>query len=141
MVLISACLLRLCTRYDGNSAPEESAIELLKQGRAIPVCPEQLAGLGTPRPKCTLMGGDGKDVASGKAGIITEDGRNITKILTEACDQIVLLGRTCGAKTAILKEASPSCGVRETTIDWQRSPGMGILAAILLDAGIEVEGL
>ena len=141
MILVSACLLGLSTRYDGSSAPEKRAMELLRQGKAIPVCPEQLAGLPTPRPKCTLKRGGGKDVVCGKASIITEDGRNITKILTQACSQIIQLGRMCGAKTASLKEASPSCGVRETNIDWQRRPGMGILAATLLEAGITPEGL
>lgn len=141
MVLVSACLLGLCTRYDGKSSPSEHAIELLKQGKAIPVCPEQLAGLPTPRQKCTLVGGDGRDAASGKADVITEDGRNITITLTQACNQIVQLARTCGATTALLMEGSPSCGVKETNIDRQRRPGTGILAAMLLDAGITPEGL
>ena len=116
-------------------------MELLRQGKAIPVCPEQLAGFPTPRPRCTIKGGCGRDAVSGKASILTEDGRNITKILTEACDQIIQLARTCGAKTAILKEASPSCGVRQTSIDWRKKPGMGILTAMLLDAGITPEGV
>lgn len=141
MILISACLLGLCTRYDGTSATREEAVELLKQGGVIPVCPEQLAGLPTPRPKCTLTGGDGNDAIRGKARIITEDGRDITKILTKACSQIVELARTCGVETAILKEDSPSCGVRKTSIHWNRKPGMGVLTAMLLDAKITPKGI
>ena len=140
MVLVSACLLGLRTRYDGTSAPAQAAIDLLKRGEAIPVCPEQLAGLPTPRPKCTLSGGAGKGLTSGKTRVVTENGEEITERMKEACIQIVELARTCGATSALLKEGSPSCGIKETSIDWKRTPGSGALAAILQKAGLETKG-
>ena len=49
MILVSACLLGCACRYDGQSKPHPLAMELARQGRAVPVCPEQLGGLTTPR--------------------------------------------------------------------------------------------
>jgi len=141
MVLVSACLVGLCTRYDATSARDEAAIRILADGKAIPICPEQLAGLPTPRPRITLVNGDGADLVLGRGQIITEDGRDITKNLIEACRQIVELAKVSGATTALLKEASPSCGVTETSIDWARRPGPGILTAMLAEAGIEIKGI
>lgn len=141
MVLVSACLLGLCTRHDGTSALDERAVQLLKEAKAIPVCPEQLAGLPTPRPRIALFGGNGKDVISGRGQVLTEDGRDVTKNLIEACKQIVRLAKISPAETALLKEGSPSCGVTETSIDWQQRPGMGVLAAALLQAGIDTTAI
>ena len=48
-ILVSACLLGVCCRYDGKSKAYPAMLELLKDHELIPVCPEQLGGLPTPR--------------------------------------------------------------------------------------------
>ncbi|MCI5141219.1 MAG: DUF523 domain-containing protein, partial [Candidatus Electrothrix sp. ATG1] len=63
--LISCCLVGLCTRYDGQSKPDKYCLKYLKDFIYIPVCPEQLGGLPTPRPPAELNGGDGMDVLTG----------------------------------------------------------------------------
>ena len=81
MILVSACLLGCACRYDGQSKPNPLAQELAKRGLAVPVCPEQLGGLPTPRKPSERRGdrvvmtgrdggippGRGGDAASGAA--------------------------------------------------------------------------
>ena len=55
-ILISACLLGACCRYDGKSKECPAALELRRQHELVPVCPEQLGGLPTPRPPCERVG-------------------------------------------------------------------------------------
>jgi uncharacterized protein YbbK (DUF523 family) len=65
----------------------------------------------------------------------------MTDEVVRACRQIAALAKAYGAKTALLKEGSPSCGVKHTNLNWQREAGMGVLAAILASEGIEVKGM
>ena len=46
-ILISACLLGVCCRYDGESKPIMQTVALMERYHLIPVCPEQLGGLPT----------------------------------------------------------------------------------------------
>jgi len=48
MIIISACLVGLPTRYNLEMASYPYLVELVKKGIAIPICPEQLGGLPTP---------------------------------------------------------------------------------------------
>ncbi|HPI99100.1 MAG TPA: DUF523 domain-containing protein, partial [Synergistales bacterium] len=54
MVIVSACLAGFCCRYDGKSNRDERVVDLVRSGRALPVCPEQLGGLATPRNCCEI---------------------------------------------------------------------------------------
>ena len=68
MILVSACLLGCACRYDGQSKPHPLAMELARQGRAVPVCPEQLGGLTTPRLPSERRGEQ----------VVMRDGRDVT---------------------------------------------------------------
>ena len=57
MMIVSACLAGFPCRYDGKTKPCQQVVELVKAGEAIPVCPEQLGGLPTPRPPCEIRVG------------------------------------------------------------------------------------
>ena len=50
-ILISACLLGAACRYDGGSKPVLSVEALMGRYQLVPVCPEQLGGLPTPRER------------------------------------------------------------------------------------------
>ena len=56
MILVSACLAGLNTKYDDTANSDDKVIALVKAGKAIPVCPEQLGGLPTPRPRAVRKG-------------------------------------------------------------------------------------
>ena len=76
MILVSACLLGCACRYDGQSKPNPLAQELARRGLAVPVCPEQLGGLPTPRNpserRCErVVMNDGRDVT---AELLKENG-------------------------------------------------------------------
>ena len=70
MVIISACLLGIECRYDGESRSDEAVLSLISREICIPVCPEQLGGLSTPRSPSEIVGGNGFDVLNGTAAVI-----------------------------------------------------------------------
>ena len=70
MFLASACLVGLCTRYDGNTNTDPEVLRLFKEGKVIPVCPEQLGGLSTPREPVEFDGGDARKVYKGEAKLV-----------------------------------------------------------------------
>ena len=138
--IISACLMGLKTRYDGTDELRE---EFLKDRTTlyIPLCPEQLGGMPTPRPRAEIEAGDGRDVIEGRSRVITEDGRDITKAFLKGAEELLRVARITGIKRAVLKEGSPSCGVSYIKRDGKRVEGMGVTAALLHREGIELEGV
>jgi len=134
-VLISACLLGVKCRYDGNT---RGPIPLPESLCPIPVCPEQLGGLPTPRPKAYFEGGDGREVLKGRARVINLKGEDVTKAFIKGAKEVLGLCKLLGLKKAILKDKSPSCGVKRVWIGKELSFGMGVLSALLTEEGIEV---
>ncbi len=141
---ISACLMGVPVRFDGRDAAvgDPRLQDWLKAGRLVALCPEQLAGLGTPRPRAEIQGGQpGVAVLLGRAQALTEHGQVVTGAFLRGA-------RTCrdrfeelGVRLAILKDGSPSCGVQQVhdgRFLGQRVPGEGVTTACLRAAGIEV---
>lgn len=56
-ILVSACLLGQNCRYDGKSKKDNKVIEYLKDKDFIPVCPEVMSGLSTPRVPSEIKDG------------------------------------------------------------------------------------
>ena len=137
---VSACLLGHCTRYDGGSSASAEVAELVKGRTTIPVCPEELGGLPTPRPKAWLRGGGGGDVIEGRARVIDENGKDVTNAFINGAKETLKIMRQNASTTAYLKEKSPSCGVTITTIDGQPTTNNGVTAALLIMNGITVRG-
>lgn len=102
-LLISACLLGLRCRYDGASRPlpSETITALRARWTLVPVCPEQLGGLATPRESAERRDG----------GVFTRSGADVTAQYRRGAEQTVALARLLGCETALLKARSPSCGV------------------------------
>ncbi len=138
MWLVSACLLGIRCRFDGESAPDETVIRHAERGGAIPVCPEQLGGLSTPRLRSEFRSGDGRAVLDGKARMAAEDGLDVTAAFERGAEATLAIARRCGATRAVLKDRSPSCGVRQVYVDGRLVDGMGVTAALLDREGIEV---
>lgn len=144
MYLVSACLLGFRTRYDGTAAnltPETEAKvrRLLLEGRAVPICPEQIAGLPTPRPMIEFRGGDGVAVLSGNARAVSATGEDCTAVLRKGAEEVLRIARLYDIRAAIFKDGSPSCGVSYVYIEGKASGGQGVTTAVLIRAGLEVK--
>ncbi len=142
MKIVSACLMGCECRYDKKSALDADVEQLVRDGKAIPVCPEQLGGLSTPRPPAEIVGGDGFDVLDGKAKVINDRGEDVTHMFIDGAHQALRIATAAGATRAILKERSPSCGSRliyDGSFSGTKKQGVGVTAALFIRHGIEVE--
>ena len=137
-MLVSACLLGVSCRYDGADRLCEAVAALAGLYRLIPICPEQLGGLPTPRPPATINRGVGADVLDGEASLFDIDGRDVTGPFLRGAEQTLHIAGTVGAVAAVLKESSPSCGVRETNRRNRAVPGHGVTAERLRREGIPI---
>ncbi len=141
MYIVSACLLGINCRYDGGCFHDDKLLELAAQGKVIAVCPEQLGGNATPRDPCEIDGGSGGDVLDGKCRVKTVKGEEITESFINGAREALKLAEACGAKKAILKARSPSCGfgkIYDGTFSSKIVPGNGVTAELLIRNGIEV---
>lgn len=137
-VLVSSCLLGIHCRYDGGHRFNERLLASLKKEVLIPVCPEQIGGLPTPRPAAEIGNGDGGDVLEGRSAIVDENGEEVTGHLLRGAEDVLMLAKGMKIKRAIMKERSPSCGVRKIYRKGVLVPGRGILTALLQREGIDV---
>ena len=138
MVLVSACLLGVRCRYDGAARPLRSFPEELAGAEMLPVCPEELGGLPTPRPPAELVGGDGEAVLDGRARALRADGTDVTAAFLRGAELAVRLARERGVRLACLKSGSPACGAGLTHVGGRAVPGLGVAAAALRRAGVRL---
>ena len=132
MIIVSACLAGVHCRYDGGEKTCDPVIRLVAQGEAIPLCPEQLGGLTTPRLPCEAV----------QDRVISKDGTDVTEAFQHGAHEALKIARLVGAKTAILKSRSPSCGsglVYDGTFTGKLVPGDGFFAALCKANGIAVK--
>jgi len=122
VILVSACLVGVRCRYDGGKREIPPKIRKLVDRRKclIPVCPEQLGGLPTPRPKnCTTWKGDNPCV-------VNEEGREVTIQFLKGAEETLRIAKLTGAKHAIFKSRSPSCGEDGITTRFLRKQGIEV---------------
>lgn len=129
IVLASACLTGLCTRYDGRVVDIPGVREQMKNSILIPVCPEQLGGLPTPRTAADIIDGDGFDVLDGRARVVCKDGTDVTDQFIKGARQVLEIARNQDISRVFLKARSPSCGVSRK----------GVTAALLERNGFRLE--
>jgi len=130
---MSACLLGIKCRWDGKSNPCKRAISLFKKGNIIPVCPEQLGGLPTPRPPQEIQ-------KNGR--ILNKDGKDVTKSFKKGARETLKLAKLFGAKEFIGKSKSPSCGfgkVYDGSFSDKLINGNGVTSALLQKHGIKIK--
>jgi len=131
MKLCSACLLGIKCRYDGQSALNEKVVELSKEEKLLPVCPEVLGGLPIPR--------DQAEIKNNK--VITKSGKDITSFFEKGANEILKTAKSFDIKEAILKQRSPSCGcgqIYDGTFSGKTIKGDGVTTALLKKNGIKV---
>lgn len=141
-ILVSACLLGLPTRYDGKNKDNDQVRKHLKEKGLlpIPVCPEQLAGLTTPRSKCWFDNGDGTDVLAGQGRLVRSDGKEMNSDFIRGAEVTLQIARLTGCKKALFKEGSPSCGVGRIYLQQQSVAGQGVATAMLRRNSVLVYG-
>ncbi|HYF83469.1 MAG TPA: DUF523 domain-containing protein [Clostridia bacterium] len=140
-ILVSACLLGTNCKYSGGNNLTSKVLELMKEHTLIPVCPEQLGGLTTPRKPCEIDAGGGSEVLAGHARVKNNIGEDLTEQFIKGAQETLNLAKLYGCTKAILKANSPSCGCRtiyDGSFSGKHKEGSGVTAQLLLDNGIEV---
>lgn len=141
MKLVSACLLGINCNYKGQSKPDPKLLEEFRKGLLYPVCPEVLGKLSIPRLGSEISGGTGLDVINGKARVVNKSDGDVTKNYVDGAIATLKIAQTVGAKEAILKARSPSCGcgrIYDGTFSGTLIEGDGVAAALLKKNGIKV---
>ena len=132
-VLVSACLLGVSCRYDGQSKSYPLMDELCRRHQVVPVCPEIMGGLPTPRTPAERQG----------ERVVTKNGVDVTAQYRRGAEETLRLAQTLGCTAAVLKERSPSCGsgqIYDGTFTGTLTEGFGAAAEVLAAHGIRVMG-
>ncbi len=131
-IIVSACLLGICCRYDGKIKTDENICVLAKTDTLIPVCPEQLGGRPTPRLPVEIKNGR----------VVEKDGADHTDEFIKGAYEVLKIAKINCVKNAVLKSNSPSCGfgkIYDGTFSKTLVNGNGITAEILNENGIEIK--
>ena len=132
-ILISACLLGAACRYDGRSKPHPLVRALAARHELVPVCPEQLGGLPTPRPPAERRG----------ERVVTAAGTDVTEQYRRGAEETLRLCRLLGCRVAVLKERSPACAsgqLYDGSFTATVTDGWGVTAQWLAQNGVAVYG-
>lgn len=130
-VLVSTCLLGVPCRYDGQGNECPGLSELAGRVELVPVCPEQLGGLPTPRTPAERVG----------EKVLTRDGGDVTAQYHRGGELAAALAELMDCQCALLKARSPSCGsgtIYDGTFTGRRVPGDGVAAQAVKALGIPV---
>ena len=130
-IAVSACLLGENCKYNGKNNYNEKVIEYVKGHNIIPVCPEILGGLTSPRKPAEIVDGTVKN----------RDGTIVDKEFRSGAETALRLIKEQKADLVILQPRSPSCGVDKIydgTFSGKLIDGDGIFAKLLKDNGIRV---
>lgn len=130
-ILVSSCLLGLNCKYSGGNNYAEEIDAFLKDYEVIPICPEIMGGLPTPRPPAERVGDK----------VITNEGKDVTEQYSKGAKECLFLAQKYGVQKALLKRRSPSCGLGEIydgTFRHNIVKGKGVTAELLEKNGIEI---
>jgi uncharacterized protein YbbK (DUF523 family) len=142
-VVVSACLAGVACTHEAQPKTRDWAVQLVASGRAVLVCPEVAGGLPIPRPASEIQGGDGADVLDGRARVLDEHGTDVTAQYLAGAQKAAEAAQRTGARVAILKARSPSCGcgrIYDGSFSKRLTDGDGVTAAMLGREGLEVVG-
>jgi uncharacterized protein YbbK (DUF523 family) len=131
MMIVSACLAGVRCRYNGQAYPVPELVELVESGQALPLCPEVLGQLPTPRACAEKAGGN----------VVTKDGTDLTSFFLAGAQTALEIATLIKCEKAILKARSPSCGcgkIYDGSFAGRLVEGDGIFAAALKARGIAV---
>lgn len=130
-ILVSACLLGVCCRYDGASKPCQKVINLRDKFLLVPICPEVDGGLPTPRTPSEGVG----------QRVLMKDGKDVTENFRLGAELALEKAKTFSCTVALLKARSPSCGsnaIYDGSFSGTLTEGDGVAAKLLKENGIDV---
>jgi len=132
-LLISACLLGVNCKYNGgsNALPPEALERLRQRCRLIPVCPEAAGGLPIPREPSERRGDR----------VVSRSGQDVTAAFLRGAETAAALAERFGAKKALLKSNSPSCGsgmIYDGSFSGTLTPGDGVAAEYLKRKNVDI---
>ncbi len=129
--MVSACLAGTPCRYDGRSNLRPEIAALVESGEAVPVCPEVLGGLPTPRTPSERQG----------ERVVSAKGDDVTGAFSAGAEAALYIAEECGCSAAVLKARSPSCGcgrIYDGTFTHTLIDGDGLFAALLRKKGFQL---
>lgn len=135
IIIVSACLAGINCRYDGKNGKNDAIEKMVLSGKAIPLCPEILGGLDTPRTPCEITG------SGENRRVFNKNGKNMTHYFKQGANRTLEIAKTIGASAAILKSRSPSCGrgmIYDGSFSGKLTEGNGFTADLLLKNSIRV---
>lgn len=130
-IIVSACLLGCDCRYKGDNCKNEALLALAAKHTLIPVCPEQLGGLATPRNPAEICGDR----------VMSNAGKDVTREYQKGAETALYIAKQVGADIAVLKANSPSCGkgvIYDGSFTGQKTAGNGVTAKLFSESGIRV---
>lgn len=130
-ILVSACLLGVSCKYSGGNNLCPAVAALKDRYQLIPICPEVMGGLSTPRPPAERQGDR----------VINKEGTDVTEQYKRGAEEAAKLGSLFGCRLAVLKSRSPSCGcgvIYDGTFTGTRIPGDGVTVQHLKALGYTV---
>lgn len=132
-ILVSACLLGINCKYNGKNNRNERVLKLMEKHTLIPVCPEQLGGMQTPREPSERLG----------EKVVNKSGYDVTENYKRGAEEALRIAKLYGCKQAVLKEKSPSCGtdkIYDGSFSGTIADRAGVTVQLLRENGIEVIG-
>lgn len=132
-LMISACLLGRCCKYNGGHNLHPLAERLGEKYELVAVCPESFGGLSIPREPSERVGDR----------VLSKSGLDVTAAFRRGAERAVELAKKTGAKKAVLKERSPSCGfgkIYDGSFTGTVIPGNGVAAQALAAEGVAIWG-
>lgn len=133
-VIVSACLLGENCKYNGENNRNQKIINFLLDKEVIPVCPEVMGGLSTPRLKSEIDFND-------KNKVIDEEKKDVSFFFNRGAQKALEIALENGTTLAIVKEKSPSCGSKKIyngKFSGELINGSGVFTRLLKENNIKV---
>ncbi len=142
MILVSACLVGINCKYNGNNNRNEKVMGYLEGKEFIIACPEQLGGLQTPRIVSEIIHKNGLDSINKKVKVINKENEDVSDNFIKGAEETLKIAKMYNVKEAILKEKSPSCGVNyiyDGSFSGKKIKGSGVTTSLLKENKIIVK--
>lgn len=130
-IMVSACLMGENCKYNGGNNLSQKVLNYVKGHEVIPVCPEVLGGLPTPRIPAEIVDGT----------VITKDGRNVNEEFKKGAEIALKMAVENQIDLVILQSRSPSCGPKQIydgSFSGKRIAGQGIFTKLLIEKGVKI---